>query len=56
MTKEMQSTLERKELKEEYTMTPNDEALVMIGDKMSPILMILETLTMEELMDAKTQI
>ena len=34
----------------------NDEALVMIGDKVSLIPMILKTLTMEELVDVRTQI
>ena len=33
-----------------------DEALVMIGDKVSLIPIILMTFTMEELMDVRTQI
>ena len=50
--------LARKELKEkkENTMMLKDEVLVMIGDKVSLIPIILMTLTMEELMDVRTQI
>ena len=51
MTKEMQSMLERKELKENTRM-PKGEVLVMIGDKVPLILMILKTHPMEEHMDA----
>ena len=54
MTKEMQSMLERKKLKEmkENTRMLKGEVLVMIGDKVPLILMILETHPMEEHVDA----
>ena len=54
MTKEMQSMLVGRELKEkkENTMMPKDQALVMIGYKVPLILTILETHPMEECMDA----
>ena len=40
----------------EYHDALKDKALVMIGDKVSLIPIILMTLTMEELMDMRTQI
>ena len=52
MTKEMQSMLERKKLKEkENTKMPKGKVPVMIGDKMPLLLVILKTHPMEEHMD-----
>ena len=53
--KEISSKSKAKE-KKGNSMTLKDKVLVMIGDKVSLTLIILVTLTMEELVDAGTQI